>query len=168
LGVGQKLIAEEGMPFPFLKRRSGAVLAGVVSIYMMALSANAHADDLMDACQQPFDLEKSIRACTSIIKSAKSDKRHLAMAYSARGSRYMAKGSFDKALKDLDKAVAYDKDYMVSYYFRGLVHRFKGNRKKAIADFKTFMKMSSIIAKVPAVAKMRSQVQNELRELGVR
>jgi tetratricopeptide (TPR) repeat protein len=58
-----------------------------------------------------------------------------ALAYSFRGSNYVAKGDLDRAIVDYTEAIRLDPKYAVTYYNRGAAYATKGDRESAVADF---------------------------------
>src|SRR5437016_5567595 len=55
--------------------------------------------------------------------------------YVNRGTAQYAKGDFDGAIADYDKAIALDRNYVVAYINRGNARDDKGDHDGAIADY---------------------------------
>jgi uncharacterized caspase-like protein len=58
------------------------------------------------------------------------------MVLNTRGHIYVALGHLDKALADFDIAVEHDPEHVSAYMGRGLAYERKGDRDRAIGDFK--------------------------------
>ncbi len=58
-----------------------------------------------------------------------------ARPYSNRGNAYLARGYFDKAIADYNKAIEINPDFIVAYNNRGIAYMQKGNFGQAIADY---------------------------------
>jgi tetratricopeptide (TPR) repeat protein len=84
-------------------------------------------------CNQTVDRDRQIAGCTRGIKSSTSDRNRSA-GYNQRGGAYLAKGDYDIAIDDFDKAIRLDPDE-VEYRNRGLAYYFKGDYGRAIADY---------------------------------
>jgi tetratricopeptide (TPR) repeat protein len=82
-------------------------------------------------CTQHEDLDLSIRACSILIQK---DPRHAA-AYVNRGSAYVDKGEYERAIADLTTAIEIDPKIAPAYYNRGQAYNKKGEYERAIADF---------------------------------
>jgi tetratricopeptide (TPR) repeat protein len=64
----------------------------------------------------------SIDACTALINSGNLSAKELALAYNNRGVGYERMRQYDKALPDLDSALALNQDDPVIFANRGLAH----------------------------------------------
>src|SRR5437879_11054496 len=51
---------------------------------------------------------QQIDGCTSVIHSVEEPPKNLALAFIARGSAYMIKGDFNRAIQDYDEAIRLD------------------------------------------------------------
>jgi tetratricopeptide (TPR) repeat protein len=85
--------------------------------------------------------DAAIAACTQATNSDDRRGSGLAWAYSNRGNRYREKGDNDRAIADLNQAIALDSKYAIAYYNRGLAWERKNDLQKALADFKKFSEL---------------------------
>jgi tetratricopeptide (TPR) repeat protein len=58
-----------------------------------------------------------------------------AAAYNSRGITYVAKGQYDQAISDFNKAIEIDSRIAAFYFNRGIVYLKKGQFDEAISDF---------------------------------
>jgi tetratricopeptide (TPR) repeat protein len=101
-------------------------LAGPVSV------SRAVTDD-SDTCVHGSG-DAAIAACTQAINSGRWRGSDLAWAYTNRGNRYREKGDNDRAIADLNQAIALDPKVAKAYNNRGLAYAAKGDNDRAIAD----------------------------------
>ena len=101
-------------------------LAGPVSV------SRAVTDDL-DTCAHGSG-DAAIAACTQAINSGRWRGSDLAWAYSNRGNRYREKGDNDRAIADLNQAIALDPKLAMAYNNRGIAYAAKGDNDRAVAD----------------------------------
>ena len=78
--------------------------------------------------------------------------------YFYRGNIYI-KTDLDQALSEYNLAIQYDAKYANAYYNRGLVYKEKGDNRKAIDDFNSFLQNPS--HDLPSIAQAK-QWLNEL------
>ena len=74
---------------------------------------------------------------------------------------YYAKGDYDKAIADYDKAIQSEPDVAQGYCGRGLAYSKRGDAEKAVADFKKVLELSDDPA-------LRQRAQQEQGKLGVK
>ena len=119
---------------PFL-RMLASIVIGAAGLGLLWPSLKAHSDDDDKAAQcASEDDEVSMSACTSLIQSGRATTEVLAVAYNNRGEDYNNLRSYDKALADLDKAIALRADFAEAYTNRGVARSGKGAHDQAIAD----------------------------------
>ncbi|MFQ5812438.1 MAG: tetratricopeptide repeat protein [Anaerolineae bacterium] len=64
-------------------------------------------------------------------------------------------------MADFDKAIQLDPDYATAYFIRGGVYAVKGEKEKAIADFKKVLQLSND-------PLLRQPAEEQLKALGAR
>jgi lipoprotein NlpI len=77
----------------------------------------------------------AIKACTSIIEANAGKPAELATAFNSRGNAFYAKGQFDKAIEDLNRAIQLKPDYPQALDNRGNALLRKQQYDPAIKDF---------------------------------
>jgi tetratricopeptide (TPR) repeat protein len=81
------------------------------------------------------DPDVAIADCTAIMQSGHETQEHIARAFSNRGSAYIRKRQYDRAIQDLDQAIRRDPKYALAYQSRGTAYSLKGENERAIEDF---------------------------------
>ncbi|GLI95693.1 heavy metal translocating P-type ATPase [Methylocystis echinoides] len=95
----------------------------------------AKTDPLADCRSAEF--EARIAGCTEIISAGKREtKRNQILAYINRGSAYRAKGEFDHAIADLDKALRLSPKSTLALTERAAIYYATGEFDRAIADYR--------------------------------
>jgi len=80
------------------------------------------------------NIERRIRACTSIIETPKTARR-LARAYCSRANAYKYNGQPDRAIPDYDEAVRVEPNVADQYLCRGNGYIARGEYDHAISDY---------------------------------
>jgi Caspase domain/Tetratricopeptide repeat len=80
----------------------------------------------------------------------------LANAYSHRGFAYGMKGNFDRAMTDLDKAIALNPRYARGYSYRGAIYELRGDLGRAIEDYDQALKINPAL---PDARRYRERTQ---------
>ena len=93
------------------------------------LGAAAHAGPLED-CAQVQDVDRRILGCSDRIRQFPGD----ATALFNRGSAFLGKGDFDRAIADNTKVIAIDPAYATAYYHRGMAYERKEQHDLAVTD----------------------------------
>ncbi len=108
----------------------------LASFVFVSLSAGAFArSDRLAGCRNA-DLDARIAGCTDVIaRGGQETKRNQITAYIIRGGAYRAKGDFDRAIADLDKAVQLDPRSALSRMERAAIYHAKADLDRAIADY---------------------------------
>jgi tetratricopeptide (TPR) repeat protein len=73
--------------------------------------------------------------CSAVIESGHESGRTLSMAFCNRGHVLIEKQEYDRAIADLNQAIAIDPGYACSYNNRGRAFVFKGDYDGALADY---------------------------------
>jgi tetratricopeptide (TPR) repeat protein len=105
----------------------------VAAMTFACLATNALADDVDDCNGDESDLV--IKGCSVIISDSTTGKGNLEAAYVARGIAYDQIKDWDKALADLDKAVALDPKDETAIFNHGVVNEHRGDGEMAIKDY---------------------------------
>ena len=122
----------------------GLALACMAATALAQAPPNIHSPGCRSA-----DLDESIAACTAMIQSGKETTANLAMAYNVRGHDYVARGLYDQAIPDFDKAIALNSRYAFAYNTRGRAYAAKGLYDRAIADFTQALALNHDFAEIP-------------------
>ena len=126
---------------------------GVVTIErtLKSLAPEFPASEAEAATQQLTELAKTqvfVRAPTGYVPTdadmaiLAADAPKTAREYINRGDGFMRRGEYDKALADLDKAVAADPKDSLALSNRGIAHYWKGENEQARADFAAAAKLN--------------------------
>jgi tetratricopeptide (TPR) repeat protein len=109
------------------------VLAAFVCVSLCA-AAFAKSDRWMGC--RGADIDARITGCTEVIgRGSRETTRDQITAYINRGGAYRAKGDFDRALADLDKALRLDPKSALALLERASNYHAKGEFDRAIADY---------------------------------
>jgi tetratricopeptide (TPR) repeat protein len=82
-----------------------------------------------------------IDACTSVIQSGALPPDSLAVAHQNRGTAYLNKGDFDRAIQDYDQAIRLVPDYANAFNSRGVAYQAKGENERALQDYDQAIKL---------------------------
>jgi tetratricopeptide (TPR) repeat protein len=102
-------------------------------VLALQLTTVARADSV-DDCNGD-DPQRVIDGCTALIGKADQSKDNLEAAYVARALAYDNLKTYDKALADLDKAIALDPHDANAFYNRGVVDEHNGDAEAALKDY---------------------------------
>jgi tetratricopeptide (TPR) repeat protein len=106
------------------------------------------------------DIDSRIVGCTELIaRGSRETKTNQIMAYINRGTAYRAKGDFDHALADLDKALQLDPKSTRALTERASVYYLKGEFDRAIADYDAVISAQSQHFERSIAPERESQVQ---------
>jgi tetratricopeptide (TPR) repeat protein len=89
------------------------------------------------------DWQLRVRACTAIIDAGGETPATLAAALANRGAAYLKLGDDDRALRDLDRALALDSTVWQAHVNRGSVYGRKGEHHRAIQEFDTALRFDA-------------------------
>jgi len=116
---------------PMAKRRF--LYASAIAILALPIQASfAYADDWPECIRATGD--SSIAACSAIPKAGPETAVSVFSAYNNRGIAYRGKGDYDAAIKDFDRAIAYNPRSPYSHNNRCATYRSKKYYDLAIKD----------------------------------
>jgi len=81
------------------------------------------------------DYDRAIEYFTKAINQGGQSTKNLAITHKYRAFAYNAKGKFDDAIEDLNKAIELDPKYYAAYSDRGVAFAEKNQDDLALADF---------------------------------
>jgi tetratricopeptide (TPR) repeat protein len=81
-----------------------------------------------------FSLDEQIRGCTALIDGGGLSANSLAIVYNNRGTSYLQKGDYDRAIADFDRSLAI-RTSGSTYNNRGMAYDGKGQYERAIQDY---------------------------------
>jgi tetratricopeptide (TPR) repeat protein len=81
------------------------------------------------------DLERKVKACTTIIQGKGETAKNRGIAYLNRGLAWRVKGDNDRAIADYGEAIALNRSDAKAYSNRGNAFRSKGEYDRAISDY---------------------------------
>ena len=119
----------------------------LAGLFCLSFSANSFAkDDAWPRCRGA-DPETRIAGCSRVIaRGGKESKRNRIVAFINRSGAYQAKGDFDRAIADLDKALQLDPRSPLALSDRASIYRARGDLDRTIADY------GAVIAALPKSA----------------
>ena len=116
--------------------RLASVFAFVAVIGLGATAAQSAAD----LCSRG-NVDEIIAACSAAIKQNPKGP-NVSIAYHNRGSAWIDKGEYDKAIADFDEAIRLNPKLAPSYGSRGMAWGMKGNYDKAMADWSEAIRLN--------------------------
>jgi tetratricopeptide (TPR) repeat protein len=133
----------------------GCLLAGLGQVS----PAGAQTQQQHDACaglgNPPPPPQQMLVACDALIQSGQFSGQTLAKLYMNRCASYIDVRNYDRAMADCNQALRIDPNYARAFSNRGLVYEAKGDRDRAIADFRKALSLGDTLA------------ADDLRRLGV-
>jgi tetratricopeptide (TPR) repeat protein len=84
----------------------------------------------------------SIRACTTLIQSARGTEQGLATIFINRAGSYAAAGQYDRAIADLDRAIQLNPNSGAAFSLRGTVYYAEGQYEFAIKDLEQAIRLN--------------------------
>jgi tetratricopeptide (TPR) repeat protein len=115
------------------------VLIVIIGVAMIASSCNMmSAMDYVKKGEEYLrtrDYDQAIEYFTKAINKGGLSTKDLAITHKYRGFAYNAKGKYDAAIEDLNKAIELDPTYYAAYSDRGVVFAEKNQDDLALADF---------------------------------
>jgi tetratricopeptide (TPR) repeat protein len=121
------------------KRKGFLVLIGIIGVTMIVSSCN-----MMSAVNyvkkgeeylRTRDYDRAIEYFTKAINKGGLSTKDSAITHKYRAFAYNAKGKYDAAIEDLNKAIELDPKYYAAYSDRGVVFAEKNQDDLALADF---------------------------------
>lgn len=88
-----------------------------------------------ELCRSTTNADLAIKHCTVAIESRKANNEMLAAWYVQRGTHWVAKGDYDRAIADHTAALKLFAKVSNGNYYRGTAWSHKGEFEQAIADF---------------------------------
>src|SRR5271156_5738244 len=88
----------------------------------------------LNKCKSP-DPDTRIAGCTALIQAGQDTTENLSVIYNNRGSAYVDKGDYDRAIQDFNETIHLDPNNERAYYGRGSAYKKKGDYDRAIQDF---------------------------------
>jgi tetratricopeptide (TPR) repeat protein len=79
--------------------------------------------------------EARIEGCTALIQTVQGNATALPIAYNNRGNAYVAKGDYDRAVRDFDQSIKLNQTYTKPFNNRGVAYLRKGEYDLAIGAF---------------------------------
>jgi len=110
------------------------------------------------------DDDKIVPLCSAVIDHKKTEKPDRLKALLARAAAYDRKDMVDRAIADYDAALMIDATQADAFNARGELWRKKGERRKALADFASAIKLNPDHASARASHKSLAQ---ELERAGI-
>ena len=125
----------------------------LAGLFCLSFSTNSFAkDDAWPRCRGA-DPDARIAGCSRVIaRGGKESKRNRVVAFINRGGAYQAKGDFDRAIADLDKALQLDPKSALALSDRASIYRARGDLDRTIADY------DAVIAALEAALKLNPQL----------
>jgi tetratricopeptide (TPR) repeat protein len=120
---------------------AGALSLGIVT----PVVADAVAD-----CNAAKAVDTGILGCSAIIRSGATEKFRIIQAYGRRGQLYLQRTDYDRAIADLDKAIALGGRQAILYLSRGVALSLNGDHAKALPDINRAIQLNPKDAKALA------------------
>jgi tetratricopeptide (TPR) repeat protein len=140
--------------------RFGAIWFAVVA---MLSAAPCYAFDQRDLknCDQSADWDRKVAGCTKLLAEPRFPPAALSTIYAARGTGWVAKKDFARAIVDFDESLRLNPKNSVALINRGAAWLLRGETDKAIADLDVAI---SLDPKNPAIFSSRGAMWRQLRE----
>jgi tetratricopeptide (TPR) repeat protein len=113
----------------------------LISIITLAISGLACADDLETCRDRQAEAKARADACENLISAGKTSGRDLGIAYYVRGSAFVSKRNYDKAIAAFDAAHTADQNVLDYINWRGIAYERKGDDDHAMADYNLALQM---------------------------
>lgn len=116
-------------------------IARLVAALLLLLPTTAFADsdefkeNSKICADKTVDEERSIVACTWLLKSGLVRKGREKLVFIMRGSAYKRLGKYAQSIRDLDQVIRLDPDYYLAYYNRANAYKGLGQAEAAIRDY---------------------------------
>ena len=112
-----------------------------------------------DAHASLHNLNKALASYEQALKLTHSrDRRVRAKLYLKRGKVWIKKGEYQRAIADLNRALALDPNKPMAYYYRGMAWRLQRRFRKAVEDYTRAIRLK----KNPAFYYHRSQAYTRM------
>ncbi|WP_245284248.1 tetratricopeptide repeat protein [Bradyrhizobium sp. WSM2254] len=116
------------------------LISFVLAADVMVGLCTAAAQSAVDLCNRG-SVDEVIAGCSTAIKQ-NPKSQNVSIAYHNRGSAWSAKGDYDKAIADFDKALRLNPKLASSYSNRGRAWAMKGDYDKAIPDMNESIRLN--------------------------
>jgi tetratricopeptide (TPR) repeat protein len=121
------------------------LILGLVGLALLAASpARTAGPAEWGSCNISTGDSRRIEACTRIIQNVRETQQKRAGAFWLRGTGYVGKGDFDRAIADFTEAIRLEHDPTeLSFFFgsRGSSYEEKGDHDRAIADYTEWIRL---------------------------
>ncbi len=104
-------------------------------LIVSAVAASAASQSAWNECIRTNVPNAIIVACTQILQDRGEPPSNLAIVYFDRGTAYLSKGDYDRAIADYTQAIAINPQDAEYYIARGYAYDRKGDHDHATADF---------------------------------
>lgn len=122
----------------------GGILAALSS--QLAIALGSSAAELVCSGRSAADVGQRVKACTSLIDSAKYSGDQLAVLLTSRGAAWRSKRQFGRALADQNEAIRLNPRSAILYFNRAVTWQSKGDAKQAIADYTEVVRLTPAFA----------------------
>jgi tetratricopeptide (TPR) repeat protein len=126
------------------------------------LAATPAAADDRELCLGRADSQSRLAACTRVLDSGRPAGTELARLLVARAALLLRQRDADRALADLDAAIAADARHAAAYFWRGRAFAAKHDHARALADFNEAIRLEP---HNPAPYNRRGLLRHELGDL---
>ena len=109
------------------------------------LSYQVYHDETLVQCKESIENGYKVKTfeslhCDYLLGSAKIYE--LKDLYMTRGRSYGKLEQYDNAISDLSKAIQYDDEYELAYYYRAYFYNYSGKKEQALADYKKVLELN--------------------------
>lgn len=123
------------------RKRCSVSIFVAIGLALFAVSPSAAQPEPLDLAKAGFSAKQhgefalAIRLFDEALKQSVFDQKQRGLLFYGRGASYEALGARDRALADLDAAVALIPEFPNAYLYRGIIWDDKGEHQRALQDF---------------------------------